>query len=72
MLDIFLGSCEYDYVEIRDGGTDQSALIGRYCNSLAPSSQQSTGNVMYVRFRSDRSVTRRGFKLKYRIGTSAF
>lgn len=64
----FLYRCNYDYVEVRDGGTINSVLIGRYCGYTAPSTVFSTGNVMFVRFRTDASVPRVGIKGQYKLG----
>lgn len=46
---------------MRDGGTDYSSLIGRYCAS-APSTQYSTDNMIFIRFFTDIDVPRNGFK----------
>ena len=64
----FCCRCNYDFVEVRDGGTLNSVLIGRYCGYTAPSTIFSTGNVMYVRFRTDASVPRVGIKGQYKLG----
>lgn len=61
-------SCNYDYIEFRDGGTENSDLIGRYCGTSRPSTVKSTDNVMYARFRTDNSVPRAGFKALIHIG----
>ncbi|KAG7245639.1 hypothetical protein CRUP_004101, partial [Coryphaenoides rupestris] len=37
-------SCRYDYVEIRDGGSIRSRVIGRYCGNNRPAPIQSSGN----------------------------
>ena len=55
-------------MEVRDGGTLNSILIGRYCGYTAPSTIFSTGNVMYVRFRTDASVPRVGIKGQFKLG----
>ncbi|XP_052697133.1 cubilin-like isoform X2 [Crassostrea angulata] len=55
-------NCNFDYIEFRDGGTENSDLIGRYCGTSRPSTVKSTDNVMYARFRTDNSVPRAGFK----------
>ncbi|XP_076436087.1 cubilin-like isoform X2 [Babylonia areolata] len=56
-------SCSYDYLELRDGN-ETSPVIGRYCWSL-PSPKRSSGNQMWIRFHSDGSVTRRGFRATF-------
>nr|XP_020642165.1 deleted in malignant brain tumors 1 protein-like [Pogona vitticeps] len=55
--------CGYDYVEIYDGSLPQH-LVGRFCNATHLT-YTSLGNVLTVRFHSDSSVTRRGFKAFY-------
>jgi len=55
--------CEWDYLEIFD--TDESRMLAR-CGTDKPHKTTSTGNKMFVRFRSDRSVTAKGFKANWR------
>ncbi|XP_013175197.1 PREDICTED: cubilin-like [Papilio xuthus] len=58
--------CIYDNVEIRDGPDINSTLLGRFCGSeLLPPVQTSTFNIMYIRFRSDMSITGAGFYANY-------
>ena len=38
-----------DYLEIRDGGSWDSPLIGQFCGGAIPYSLQSTQNKMYMR-----------------------
>lgn len=61
--------CMFDYLELRDGASSNADIIARLCGSTRPSTQHSMGSVMYVRFRTDTSVTHKGFKAKYSIGT---
>uniref|UniRef100_A0A8C1I6Q0 Cubilin (intrinsic factor-cobalamin receptor) n=1 Tax=Cyprinus carpio TaxID=7962 RepID=A0A8C1I6Q0_CYPCA len=61
--------CMYDYIEIRDGPTSDAALMGRLCGNTRPSTQHSSGTTMYIRFRTDGSITHIGFKAKYSIAT---
>ncbi|CAG5895667.1 unnamed protein product [Menidia menidia] len=62
-------SCAYDYLELRDGSTSNSDVIARLCGSTRPSTQHSTQSAMFLRFRTDHSVTHKGFKAKYSIAT---
>ncbi|XP_014475365.1 PREDICTED: cubilin [Dinoponera quadriceps] len=55
-------NCEREYVEIRDGGTDSSRTLGRYCKDVAPSSMTTTGNMMYIHFYTDLPEPKNGFK----------
>uniref|UniRef100_A0A8C6WU56 CUB domain-containing protein n=1 Tax=Neogobius melanostomus TaxID=47308 RepID=A0A8C6WU56_9GOBI len=52
-------NCNFDYVE--DGGYENSPLIGRWCGTSRPPVLVSHSNRFWVRFRTDSSVTRRGF-----------
>uniref|UniRef100_A0AAX7U3F9 Cubilin n=1 Tax=Astatotilapia calliptera TaxID=8154 RepID=A0AAX7U3F9_ASTCA len=60
-------SCMYDYLELRDGSTSNNNIISRLCGNTRPSTQHSTGSSMWLRFRTDASVTHQGFKAKYSI-----
>ncbi|RLU24405.1 hypothetical protein DMN91_002494 [Ooceraea biroi] len=55
-------NCEREYVEIRDGGTDGSRLMGRFCKDVAPSTMTTTGNMMYIYFYTDVAEPKNGFK----------
>ena len=58
-------SCKHDYIEVRDGPSLDSNLIGnkRLCGTTAPAPIQSTGNTMILIFHTDHSVTKTGFKI---------
>uniref|UniRef100_A0A3Q4HHJ3 Cubilin (intrinsic factor-cobalamin receptor) n=1 Tax=Neolamprologus brichardi TaxID=32507 RepID=A0A3Q4HHJ3_NEOBR len=62
-------SCMYDYLELRDGSTSNNNIISRLCGNTRPSTQHSTASSMWLRFRTDTSVTHQGFKAKYSIAT---
>lgn len=68
VITIFSFRCLFDYIEIRDGPTSDADLVGRLCGNTRPSTQHSSGTTMYIRFRTDASVTHIGFKAKYSIG----
>ncbi|XP_034025114.1 cubilin [Thalassophryne amazonica] len=61
--------CIYDYLELRDGSTSNADPIARLCGNTRPSTHRSTGSSMFLRFRTDTSVTHIGFKAKYTIAT---
>ena len=62
--------CQLDWLEIRDGDTSEHNLIGsRICGSDTPNLITSTGNSLTLIFRSDDSVSHKGFKLKAELGT---
>lgn len=59
--------CSVEYVEIRDGGTKLSPLIGRFCKNM-PSTQKTTDNIAFIKFFTDTTEPRNGFKLKISLG----
>ena len=62
-------SCLYDYLEVRDGDSINSNLIGsKLCGTNLPGRIESTGNAMTLKFHSDGSVVRPGFKITTSIG----
>lgn len=46
-------SCHYDYVEVRDGDSINSRVIGRFCGNSRPAPLQSSGSSLHVLFVSD-------------------
>ncbi|XP_021025680.1 tolloid-like protein 1 [Mus caroli] len=54
--------CAYDHLEIFDGETEKSPILGRLCGSKIPDPLMATGNEMFIRFISDASVQRKGFQ----------
>ncbi|XP_055860294.1 uncharacterized protein LOC106054907 [Biomphalaria glabrata] len=57
--------CIYDYVRVLDGNTSGSRAIGQYCGNSSPIALRSSGQSLYVQFRSDISITGRGFKAQF-------
>ncbi|XP_064599173.1 neuropilin and tolloid-like protein 2 isoform X2 [Liolophura sinensis] len=57
--------CRYDFLEVRDGPYGYSPLIGRYCGRTFPPWIESTGNYMWIRFRSDDILQYSGFRAVY-------
>ncbi|XP_044235177.1 tolloid-like protein 1 isoform X4 [Ursus arctos] len=54
--------CAYDHLEVFDGETEKSPILGRLCGNKIPEPLVATGNKMFVRFVSDASVQRKGFQ----------
>ncbi|XP_041455191.1 tolloid-like protein 2 [Lytechinus variegatus] len=66
-------NCVYDYVEVRDGDTETSELLDRYCGASLPENTiSSTGPAMFVRFRSDSSNVFKGFYAEYADSDTGF
>jgi cubilin len=59
--------CMYDFLQIHDGRTSSSQLIGRFCGTELPKGGNivSSHNNLYLWFRSDRTVARDGFALHW-------
>nr|XP_023646366.1 cubilin [Paramormyrops kingsleyae] len=61
------GDCLFDFVEVRDGLSETDALIGKYCGSFLPAPITSHSNGLWLRFKSDESVSRAGFRAVYEV-----
>ncbi|XP_034244978.1 cubilin [Thrips palmi] len=61
-------SCVKSAVELRDGATESAALIGTFCSTL-PSTQESTGNVLRVRYFNDEALPGNGFTANVSVAT---
>ncbi|OWK03088.1 CUBN [Cervus elaphus hippelaphus] len=60
-------NCTSSYLELRDGADSNAPILSKFCGTSLPISQLSSGEVMYLRFRSDNSPTHVGFKAKYSV-----
>ncbi|XP_051907425.1 bone morphogenetic protein 1-like isoform X2 [Hippocampus zosterae] len=58
-------SCAYDYVEVRDGGSARSPLLGRFCGCDKPDDVKSSTNQLWIKFASDVSVNKAGFSATF-------
>lgn len=59
-------NCDKEYVEIRDGGLVVSHEIGKYCNTT-PSTIISTSNIVTVKYFTDVTIPKNGFKANVMI-----
>ncbi|KAH3728731.1 dorsal-ventral patterning tolloid-like protein 1 [Dreissena polymorpha] len=55
----------YDCLEIFNGPSSSSPSIGKFCGSATPSGFRSQSNNVYFVFKTDYSITYRGFSLTY-------
>lgn len=55
--------CQFDYLEIRNGKTVNSPLVGTYCGMIIPKQIISHTNNLYLRFKSDSSRSEKGFQI---------
>lgn len=58
-------SCAYDYLEVRDGHSETSTLIGRYCGYEKPDDIKSTSSRLWLKFVSDGSINKAGFAVNF-------
>uniref|UniRef100_A0A1Y1LNZ2 Cubilin n=1 Tax=Photinus pyralis TaxID=7054 RepID=A0A1Y1LNZ2_PHOPY len=56
-------SCSYDYLEIRNGATSSSPVIGKYCGNQILRQIPSHTNNLYLHFHSDIADSRKGFQI---------
>ncbi|KAM4595755.1 ovochymase-2 [Fundulus diaphanus] len=54
-----------DFVQIYDGHEAGSSLVGTFCGGSVPKPVESSRNTMVVRFKSDGSLTSKGFQATY-------
>ncbi|NXM77985.1 PAMR1 protease, partial [Serilophus lunatus] len=54
-------TCQYDYVEVRDGDSLDSQIIKKFCGNERPPPIQSTGSSLHLLFQSDGSKNFDGF-----------
>ncbi|VDP98896.1 unnamed protein product, partial [Trichobilharzia regenti] len=62
--------CTTDFLEIRDGAFGFTTLLGRFCSKQVPdlgAGLISSGQYMWLRFRSDSTIAHRGFQAVYRF-----
>ena len=60
--------CQFDFLEVHEGGEATGPLVGRYCGRDTPPGYVSASNSLYLTFRSDYSVSRSGFRIRYKTG----
>ena len=58
----------WDYLDIFDGASSSASKIGRFGDAILPAPIFSSGNSLYLKFKSDGSVTYDGFKAYFMRG----
>ncbi|KAL5273336.1 hypothetical protein ACFFRR_000221 [Megaselia abdita] len=58
-------SCQDDNLEIHNGPSRESPLIGKFCGNEIPKVIPSFTNHLYLRFKSDSSIESSGFQIEY-------
>ena len=61
----FHEDCHADYVEVRNGASENSPMIQRFCGHLNSTQLKSHTNRMFIRFVSDRFRHSGGFQASY-------
>ena len=64
-VNVSLECCCRDYVSIYDGNSTSARLLRRLCGYNLPSNVISTGNSLFVYFRSNSHNTYSGFSIEY-------
>ena len=54
-------TCQYDFIEIRDGPSADSAKVARYCGYEPPAPIKSSQEKLFIHFQTDTSVSKPGF-----------
>ncbi|KAF1751799.1 hypothetical protein GCK72_018353 [Caenorhabditis remanei] len=69
-IDLTEESCDnFDYIEVRDGPSQHSNLIGKYCGNKPPSSIYSTNNFLYMRLHTSEYGRSRRFVATFEIAS---
>uniref|UniRef100_A0A673JSX5 CUB domain-containing protein n=1 Tax=Sinocyclocheilus rhinocerous TaxID=307959 RepID=A0A673JSX5_9TELE len=58
-------SCNFDYLEVRNGSTATSPLLGKYCGSTLPNPVFPGSNQLFLYFKSDFTTARNGFEITW-------
>jgi len=66
------GRTYYDYITIYDGDNADAPVIGKYAGSDVPPSIQSSGNAMFITFKSNMNEEFDGFSAHYMTETETF
>lgn len=64
--------CKYDFVEVRSGLSADSRLHGKFCGAEKPEAITSQYNNMRIEFKSDNTVSKKGFKAQFFSGECVF
>ena len=71
-LELGSSSCPWDYVKVYDGSSASAPLKGKFCGKKGPGSLRSSGNTMFITFKTDSTVTKAGFRCMYMGGEANY
>ena len=60
--------CYYDHLSVYDGDSVSASLVGRFCGNKISNPMIASSNSMYLVFKSDATVQRKGFHGVYSTG----
>ncbi|XP_049544721.1 cubilin homolog [Anopheles darlingi] len=60
-------NCQYDFLQITDGVSDDGPLLAKYCNTSHPEPLTSLSNEATVYFHSDEDGNDAGFQISYAV-----
>lgn len=60
--------CSYDSLSVFDGENTDASSLGIFCGARTPHPLLSSSNKMYLVFKSDGTVSRKGFKARHSTG----
>lgn len=66
-LYLFSPPYRYDYVEVYNGGDEDSPMLGKFCGKIAPSPIISSGSQLLIKFVSDYETHGAGFSVRYEV-----
>ncbi|XP_065344562.1 cubilin [Cloeon dipterum] len=59
--------CLHDSVTIRDGPSESSQFLGKFCGKKPPPITISTRNFLWIKFKTDATVVKKGFAANYTV-----
>ncbi|XP_035668924.1 neurogenic locus notch homolog protein 1-like [Branchiostoma floridae] len=69
-LDIeYASRCVYDYIKVYDGTSQSDAMLGNICGTTSPGIITSSGDKLFLVFKSDDSTNGRGYRIRYSVVT---
>lgn len=60
--------CSLEYVELREGGTERSLMIDKFCGSKIPNPVTTKSNRLRIKFFTDVNEPKNGFQAEVKIG----
>ena len=62
-----LSRCPFDNLTFYDGKSESSLFLGSFCGTVYPDVIYSTGNNLFIKFRTDSEMTFRGFSISISV-----